>query len=138
MNNQFNEFSALTHNVLVRVKPVFYPDASNRLYSIYVWLYNVKIENLGEYPIQLLRRYWKIYDSNSTIEEISGDGVVGQQPTLNPMEVFDYSSQARLFTTSGLMQGEYTMLNKVSMKEFKVIVPMFSLDIDPINYKFKN
>lgn len=137
-NHQFNGFHALTAEILVTVRPAFYPEASNRLRSIYVWLYNVRIKNLRQNPVQLLSRYWKIYDSSSTVEETEGEGVVGQQPVLNSMEVFEYVSQTRLFTNSGLMKGEYIMLDKSSLEKFKVIIPTFSFDVTPLSPKFKN
>ncbi|KJV56011.1 hypothetical protein OCHUTO_0628 [Orientia chuto str. Dubai] len=135
---KFDGFYALTEDVLVTVSPTFYPEASNRLRSIYVWLYKVRIKNLRQHPVQLLSRYWKIYDSNSILEEVEGEGVIGQKPVLDHMEVFEYISQTRLFTSSGLMKGTYTMLDKESEKEFKVVIPTFSLDIDLLNLKFKN
>lgn len=138
MNNQSNKFKSVTNGVVVVVNPIFYPEVSNQIYSIYVWLYNVRIKNLRASPIQLLRRYWRIYDSNAIIEEARGDGVVGKQQIINSMQMFEYSSQVRLFTGSGIMEGRYTMLNTESMDKFEVRIPTFSLDVDPFYQRFKN
>lgn len=75
----------------------------------YVFAYTITIENLGNVPAQLLRRHWVITDANGKVQEVSGDGVVGEQPRLRPGETFRYSSGAILETPVGTMQGSYHM-----------------------------
>ena len=80
------------------------PDADR-----YVFAYTITISNTGEVPAQLISRHWVITDANGKVQEVSGDGVVGEQPHLNPGEEFQYSSGAVLETPVGAMQGLYRM-----------------------------
>ena len=80
------------------------PDADR-----YVFGYTITISNDGERAAQLLSRHWVITDANGKVQEVSGDGVVGEQPYLNPGEHFRYSSGAVLETPVGAMQGLYRM-----------------------------
>jgi len=74
-----------------------------------------------------MNRYWKIIDSNGTKQEVRGEGVVGEQPVLNPGERFEYTSGTPLTTPSGFMEGYYEMENNKGVK-FEVYIPQFSLD----------
>ncbi len=80
------------------------PDAGR-----YVFAYTITISNKGEFPARLISRHWVITDANGKVQEVNGDGVVGEQPHLNPGEVFRYSSGAVLETPVGAMQGLYRM-----------------------------
>ena len=75
----------------------------------YVFSYTITISNAGNVPARLLSRHWIITDANGKVQEVSGDGVVGEQPHLNPGEQFRYSSGAVLETPVGSMQGLYRM-----------------------------
>ena len=75
----------------------------------------------------LKNRYWKIIDSNGSEQEVKGEGVVGEQPILNPGEKFEYTSGTPLSTPSGFMGGHYEMETKTG-KKFEAIIPQFSLD----------
>jgi ApaG protein len=75
----------------------------------YVFTYTITIANNGDLPARLISRHWVITDANGKVQEVSGDGVVGEQPHLNPGEVFRYSSGAVLETPVGAMQGLYRM-----------------------------
>lgn len=75
----------------------------------YVFSYTITISNNGEVPARLISRHWVITDANGKVQEVTGDGVVGEQPHLNPGEVFRYSSGAILETPVGAMQGLYRM-----------------------------
>jgi ApaG protein len=75
----------------------------------YVFSYTITISNTGDVPARLLSRHWIITDANGKVQEVSGDGVVGEQPHLNPGEQFRYSSGAVLETPVGSMQGLYRM-----------------------------
>lgn len=75
----------------------------------YVFSYTITISNNGDLPARLISRHWVITDANGKVQEVTGDGVVGEQPHLNPGEVFRYSSGAVLETPVGAMQGLYRM-----------------------------
>ena len=81
-------------------------------------------------------RYWKIIDSNGIQQEVRGEGVVGEQPILNPGEKFEYTSGTPLTTSSGFMEGTYEMQNDNGDK-FDVQIPQFSLD-NPFEYNKLN
>ncbi len=80
------------------------PDADR-----YVFAYTITIRNSGTVPATLMSRHWVITDANGKVQEVSGDGVVGEQPHLEPGEEFRYSSGAVLETPVGAMQGLYRM-----------------------------
>ena len=76
----------------------------------YVFAYTIRIRNLGRLPAQLLARHWIITDGNGRTEEVHGDGVVGEQPRLEPGEQFTYTSGATLPTAVGTMEGSYDLV----------------------------
>ena len=76
----------------------------------YVFAYTIHIRNAGRVPARLLGRHWVITDANGKVQEVTGDGVVGEQPWLRPGEDFEYTSGAVLETSGGTMQGSYQML----------------------------
>jgi ApaG protein len=82
------------------------PDADR-----YVFAYTITISNFGNVAARLLSRHWLITDANGKVQEVSGDGVVGEQPHLRPGEEFRYSSGAVLETPVGAMQGSYQMVS---------------------------
>lgn len=94
----------------------------------YVFAYTITISNRGNIPAQLLSRHWVITDANGKIQEVSGDGVVGEQPHLNPGEKFRYSSGAVLETPVGSMQGSYRMLAD-NGTSFDAPIPPFTLAV---------
>ena len=75
----------------------------------YVFAYTITISNDGNTAARLVSRHWVITDANGKVQEVSGDGVVGEQPHLKPGEEFRYSSGAVLETPVGAMQGLYRM-----------------------------
>jgi len=99
---------ATTQNIRVSVKARFLPEQSAN--GRWAFAYTVTIENLGRVTEQLKRRHWIITDGNGKREEVKGDGVVGNQPTLRPGQKFEYTSGAVLQTPHGSMQGTYRMV----------------------------
>lgn len=99
-----------SHHIRVDVSTDFLDDQSEPELDRYVFSYTITIANLGEVPASLLSRHWIITDANGKVQEVRGDGVVGEQPHLNPGEQFRYSSGTVLETPVGSMEGSYQML----------------------------
>jgi ApaG protein len=94
----------------------------------YVFAYTITINNSGEIPAKLLNRHWLITDANGKVQEVRGEGVVGEQPHLNPGEFFEYTSGAVLETPVGIMEGEYEMITNEG-DTFLAPIDRFSLAI---------
>ncbi|TAF66301.1 MAG: Co2+/Mg2+ efflux protein ApaG [Cytophagales bacterium] len=117
----------ITDGVRVSVQTLFQPDYSSPRQSHFVFTYRIRIENSSAYTVQLLRRHWQIFDSNATSKEVEGEGVVGQQPVLEPGEVHEYVSGCNLRTGLGKMRGTYMMERIVDGHLFEVVIPEFTL-----------
>jgi len=98
-----------TFDIGIDVATNYIDDQSEPESDRYVFTYTITIANNGELPARLISRHWVITDANGKVQEVTGDGVVGEQPHLNPGEVFRYSSGAVLETPVGAMQGLYRM-----------------------------
>lgn len=96
-------------DIRVQVSTNYVDEQSRPESGRYVFAYTITIANNGDVPVRLISRHWVITDANGKVQEVSGDGVVGEQPHLNPGEVFRYSSGAVLETPVGAMQGLYRM-----------------------------
>ena len=120
-------FSKTTNNINISVKPYYLEEQSEPNEQHFVWAYQVTINNLGQQTVQLKKRYWEITESNGVKKEVSGAGVVGEQPILHPGEKYEYTSGAPLSTPSGFMEGYYEMETKDGNK-FDASIPLFSLD----------
>ena len=120
-------YKAVTHQVTVTVEPSFEPDRSEPEAGRYFWRYDIEIANLGDKPVTLIERHWRITDANGRQQEVRGAGVVGEQPTIRPGEAFRYASGCPLATPSGMMVGEYRMV-RADGTSFDVAIPAFSLD----------
>lgn len=94
----------------------------------YVFAYTIHIRNSGKVPARLLGRHWVITDANGQVQEVSGEGVVGEQPWLRPGDDFTYTSGAVLETTLGTMQGSYDMLADDGTR-FAATIPAFTLSV---------
>jgi ApaG protein len=94
----------------------------------YVFAYTVRIRNNGSVPAQLLGRHWIITDANGVVQEVTGEGVVGEQPWLRPGEDFSYTSGAVLQTHLGTMQGSYEMVADDGT-HFEAPIPAFTLSV---------
>ena len=95
--------------------------------TTYAFSYTVTIENTGIDTVQLISRYWEIKDALNTTQHVSGQGVVGMKPVLEPGESHTYSSGCMLMAPIGAMHGSYTMVNFNTKKAFKVQIPSFKL-----------
>jgi len=92
-----------------------------------VFNYKIQIENNSDYTIQLLRRHWFISDSNGIVRQVEGEGVVGQQPIIEPGESYEYISGCNLTTEMGKMVGTYQMSRHLDESRFEVNIPAFQL-----------
>ena len=120
-------YQQTTESVEVTVEPIFLEDHSRPLDNHYIWLYQVTIRNKGAESCTLRARHWTTIDANGKVQEIKGAGVVGEEPLLNPGDVFEYSSGTPLSAPSGIMRGTYEM-ERPSGERFLVEIPAFSLD----------
>jgi ApaG protein len=120
-------YRALTRDIEVVVEPFYLVEQSDPEDGRYVWGYRVVISNHSAMPIRLISRYWNITDQNGQVDEVSGPGVVGEQPRLIPGESYEYSSGCPLDTPSGMMFGHYQMVTDEG-EAFEVAIPAFSLD----------
>ncbi len=128
-----NMYSKTTNGIKVTVTPYFLDDQSSPQDDHFVWAYQVNIKNLGNTTMRLSQRNWVIIDANGKILNVQGDGVVGEFPTLQPGESFEYTSGTPLKTNNGIMQGFYLM-SKDDGEQLKIDIPTFSLD-SPYNKK---
>ncbi len=96
-------------DIRVQVTTDYVDEQSEPESGRYVFAYTITIANTGDVPVRLISRHWVITDANGKVQEVTGDGVVGEQPHLNPGEEFRYSSGAVLETPVGAMQGMYRM-----------------------------
>lgn len=120
-------YTQTTRGVTITVDPFYLEDESEPEEDRFVWAYRVQIENDSEEEVQLLTRHWKIIDSLGQTEEVTGAGVVGEQPILKPGDSYEYTSGAPLTTPSGIMAGTYGMKLQ-SGEDFEATIPAFSLD----------
>lgn len=106
----------------------FIEQQSDKKNGRYVFAYTITIENTSDTSFQLLSRHWIIQDANRKIEEVIGDGVVGEQPIIKPGEQYTYSSGAVLETEMGTMEGKYFMVAE-NKDEFEVLIPKFTMSV---------
>jgi ApaG protein len=98
------------HHIDVKVETRFLEEQSDPAEGRYAFAYTITIHNDGRVPARLLTRHWLITDANGHVQEVRGDGVVGEQPHLKPGQGFRYSSGTVIETPVGSMQGSYQML----------------------------
>jgi ApaG protein len=117
----------VTEGVSITVETFYHPAQSNPLSSEYLFAYRITIENLTTMPVKLLRRHWHIVDSNGSFRDVEGEGVVGEQPIIEPSGSYQYVSAANLRSDVGKMYGSYEMENLYNKKLFTVTIPEFQL-----------
>jgi ApaG protein len=118
----------------VQVVTTYLPNHSRPEDDQYTFAYTITVSNAGDVPIQLLSRHWIITDANDGVQEVRGEGVVGEQPVIAPDGAFRYTSGATLTTPVGCMEGSYTMIvaeeDEIDLTEqpvFEVPIPAFTL-----------
>ncbi len=121
---------AISSNVEVRVRAFYASELSSDTINSHVFIYKIKISNHSEDDIKLLAREWHVIQEDGFSEVVRGEGVIGKQPIIKSGGLFEYASQAVLFTTSGVMYGTFFCLNLQNWKNLEVTIPAFSLDKD--------
>lgn len=120
-------YSAVTRQIRVSVQPTYMDEQSAPVDNHFVWAYHVTIRNMGAETVQLISRHWIITDARGETQQVRGAGVIGEQPTLEPGDSYEYTSGTPLATPSGIMRGFYQMQNEMG-EMFDVEIPAFSLD----------
>ena len=115
-----------TDGISVEVDTLYVESESDPEENKYVFAYTVTIRNIGDTPARLMTRHWVIRDANGKIQEVQGEGVVGEQPHLKPGEGFQYTSGTMLETSMGTMGGSYMMVTDEGA-EFKAPIADFLL-----------
>lgn len=118
--------TSLQYRIMVEVETMYIKEQSTPEENRYVFAYTITVTNKGTVPAQLVSRHWIITDANNKIQEVRGEGVVGEQPYLEPGDSFRYTSAAMIETPVGCMQGTYQMIADDGF-EFDADIPVFNL-----------
>jgi ApaG protein len=121
--------SKISGGVKISVESFYQPEFSNPLNSEFMFAYRITIENNNDFPVKLLSRHWHIFDSNGSMKEVEGEGVVGIQPQIAPNEEYQYMSGCNLRSEIGRMHGTYLMENLNTHKTFSVTIPAFEMQV---------
>ena len=125
---QIARMTAPLYRIDVAAESVYLADRSDESASRYAFAYTVTVKNTGTMGAQLISRHWIITDSNGRVQEVRGEGVVGEQPKLEPGASFEYTSSAALETPVGTMRGSYQMIAEDGTR-FEAEIPEFTLSI---------
>lgn len=124
--------TATSKGVKISVKKLFQSEHSNVNEQLFLFNYTIQIENQNTYPIQLVSRHWRIFDSLNKVRHVNGNGVIGAQPVIEAGEVYEYSSACNLVSELGHMEGFYDFAQLHSdlsqFNTFQVTVPRFKLE----------
>lgn len=120
--------TCVTNNIRISVVATYQQAYSKPTKDQYVFSYHIVIENCGPDTVQLLRRHWVITNSLGLVQEVEGEGVIGQQPVLESTEVHQYDSWCPLSSPLGFMEGRYLFVNHNTGEEFYADVPRFRLE----------
>jgi len=127
MIDQLFNHTAITHGITVRVAASFLPEQSAVNAGRWFWAYHIRIENRSDSAARLITRHWRITDANGRISIVDGEGIVGEQPRLEPGESHDYVSGCPLETSQGSMEGHYTFVRDDGTR-FEAAIPFFPLE----------
>ncbi len=120
--------AAKKHEVSVSARVSFVPDQSDVDNGRYVFAYTITITNTGTVTARLVSRHWIITDSNNEVQEVKGQGVVGEQPVLRPRQSFEYTSGTAIATPVGTMRGSYRIVAEDGV-QFDAPIPEFALSM---------
>ncbi len=115
-----------TKQIEIETRAYFLPEQSEPASNRYVFGYTITIRNTGNVPAKLTHRHWHITDANGKVQEVHGEGVIGEQPYFNPGDSYEYSSGVMLETPVGAMQGYYDM-QATTGEHFTATVAPFGL-----------
>jgi ApaG protein len=121
-------YRSITRQIEVKAAPRFLADRSSPENGYFFWAYTITLTNLGRETVQLKTRHWRITDAFGRLQEVRGNGVIGEEPVLKPGENFEYTSGVPLPTSSGFMVGTYGMVTEAG-EAFDIDIPAFSLDL---------
>lgn len=116
------------HDIIIRTRVNYLPEQSDEPGDRFVFSYTITITNLGESAAKLISRHWIITDAHNHVQEVRGQGVVGEQPLLEPNQSFEYTSGTVLTTQVGTMRGSYQMQTADGAR-FDVEIPQFVLSV---------
>ncbi len=119
--------TGITQGIKVTVESEYQPAYSSPTQNHYVFTYRITIENKSENTIQLMRRHWHIHDAGFSMREVEGEGVVGQQPVIEPGQTHQYVSGCNLKSGIGKMSGTYLMERVVDGTTMTVNIPEFTM-----------
>lgn len=125
--NRFEDYVAESNGLKITVIPEIIKDRTSPENKIFSFQYTVNIENLSKNNVQLINRHWKIFSANRQTADVKGEGVVGLQPLVEPLQAFQYSSWATIDTEAGYMEGSYTFKNINTGEFFDAEIPRFDL-----------
>ena len=117
-----------TRGIRVQVKSAYLPERSSPRESSYLFMYNIRISNVGSQTAQLVSREWIITNADGEVERVKGPGVVGEKPVLPPGGSFEYTSYCPLKTSVGSMQGTYQMVTAEG-EQFDAVIAPFTLAV---------
>jgi ApaG protein len=121
--------SKISGGVKISVETFYQPEFSSPLNSEFMFAYRISIENSNDFPIKLLSRHWHIFDSNGSLKEVQGEGVVGVQPVIAPADKYEYMSGCNLRSEIGRMHGTYLMEDLNTHRTFNVVIPSFEMQV---------
>ena len=116
------------HQINIAAQVNYLPEQSDEADNRFVFAYTITITNAGPAPVKLVSRHWVITDANGLVQEVRGQGVVGEQPLINPSQSFEYTSGTVLTTQVGTMTGSYRMVTEDGT-EFDAPIPQFVLSV---------
>lgn len=115
-----------SQNIEIRVDTAYLPEQSEPESHRFVFSYRISITNHNDQSVQLLSRRWRITDGNEHVQEVEGEGVVGEKPVIEPGHTYEYTSGTVLATEVGSMQGLYRMVTSDN-QHFNALIPPFTL-----------
>lgn len=115
-------------DLVVKPRPLYLADQSDPDAQRYVFSYQIEVANRSQMRVQLMSRYWLITHGSGRVEEVVGDGVVGQQPVIEPDSSYRYASGAILESPVGTMEGHYVLIDDAG-RDFQLTIPRFRLSM---------
>ena len=116
------------HGIDIQTQVKFLPEQSDEAGNRFVFSYTITITNHGNESVKLISRHWLITDADNHVQEVRGQGVVGEQPLIKPSQSFEYTSGTVLTTQVGTMRGSYQMLTEDGA-QFDADIPQFVLSV---------